>query len=97
MFKYLPLVFTVREVCHTMPRVSSSQGFPVPHPFIESILKRRTQYALGRNLPLPRAEVVQLIKDAVRHSPSSYNSQSSRAVISSANTARSSGNSCAKY
>jgi uncharacterized protein len=53
----------------------------VPHPFIESILKRRTQYALGRNLPLPRAEVVQLIEDAVRHSPSSYDSQSSRAVI----------------
>lgn len=53
----------------------------MPHPFIESILKRRTQYALGRNLPLPRAEVVQLIEDAVRHSPSSYNSQSSRVVI----------------
>ncbi len=51
------------------------------HPFIESIVKRRTQYALGKDLPLPRAEVVQLIQDAVRHSPSSYNSQSARAVI----------------
>ena len=53
----------------------------MPHRFIESILKRRTQYALGKNLPLPRTEVVQLIEDAIRHSPSSYNSQSSRAVI----------------
>jgi uncharacterized protein len=60
---------------------SNARLLPVPHPFIESILKRRTQYALGRNLRLPRFEVVQLIEDAVRHSPSSYNSQSSRAVI----------------
>lgn len=53
----------------------------MPHPFIESIIKRRTQYALGKDLPLARADVVQLIQDAIRHSPSSYNSQSSRAVI----------------
>lgn len=51
------------------------------HPFIDSILKRRTQYALGKDLPLPRAEVARLIEDAIRHSPSSYNSQSSRALI----------------
>ena len=49
--------------------------------FINSISKRRTQYALGKNLPLPQQEVSQLIHEAIKLSPSSFNSQSSRAVI----------------
>lgn len=48
---------------------------------IQSLAKRRTQYALGSNLPIAEAEVEKLIKEAVRLSPSSFNSQSSRAVI----------------
>ena len=43
--------------------------------------KRRTQYALGAKLPLPEAQVDALIREAIRLSPSSFNSQSSRAVI----------------
>lgn len=42
---------------------------------------RRTQYALGKNLPISREQVEQLIKEVVRESPSAFNSQSSRAVI----------------
>ena len=49
--------------------------------FIDLITKRRTQYALGKNLPLPQQEVSQLIQEAIKLSPSSFNSQSSRAVI----------------
>lgn len=48
---------------------------------IESLKKRRTQYALGKNLPLDKDALNTLIKEAVRHTPSSFNSQSSRAVI----------------
>lgn len=48
---------------------------------LDLLKKRRTQYALGKTLPLPRAEVETLIREAIRHSPSSFNSQSSRAVI----------------
>ncbi len=51
------------------------------NPLIESIKKRRTQYSLGKNLPLTKAEAESLIKEAVRHAPSPFNSQSSRAVI----------------
>jgi len=51
------------------------------HPFIQSIKKRRTQYSLGRSLSLTHGQVVDLIQDAVRHAPSSFNSQSSRVVI----------------
>ncbi|MDR0808287.1 MAG: nitroreductase family protein [Gemmobacter sp.] len=43
--------------------------------------KRRTQYALGKALPISNAAVEALIKEAMRLTPSSFNSQSSRAVI----------------
>jgi len=48
---------------------------------ITAIKKRRTQYSLGKNLPLPRAEVEALIKEAVRLTPSAFNSQTSRIVM----------------
>ncbi|MFT3760362.1 hypothetical protein [Thauera sp.] len=43
--------------------------------------KRRTQYAIGKDLPISEAEVEALIQQSVRLAPSSFNSQSSRAVI----------------
>jgi predicted oxidoreductase (fatty acid repression mutant protein) len=48
---------------------------------LQALKTRRTQYALGKTLPLPKAEVVQLIQEAIRQAPSSFNSQSSRAII----------------
>ena len=42
---------------------------------------RRSQYALGKALPVERAEVEALIKDVIKESPTAFNSQSSRAVI----------------
>jgi len=49
--------------------------------FFAAIARRRTQYALGRNVPHSRADLTQLIQNAIRHCPSAFNSQSSRAVI----------------
>lgn len=48
---------------------------------IEHLRTRRTQYALGRNVALPKDEIEALIREAIRLAPSSFNSQSSRAVI----------------
>ncbi|MCH4542223.1 MULTISPECIES: nitroreductase family protein [Brucella/Ochrobactrum group] len=48
---------------------------------LNSIKKRRTQYALGKSLPLSNEDTAELIREAVKHTPSSFNSQSSRAVI----------------
>ena len=48
---------------------------------IEIYQKRRTQYVLGKNIPMDNEQVIALIKEAVRQAPSSFNSQSSRAVI----------------
>lgn len=43
--------------------------------------KRRTQYALGKRLPLSNSDVTTVIQEAVRLAPSSFNSQSSRVII----------------
>src|SRR5690606_26775140 len=48
---------------------------------IEIFKKRRSQYVLGKNVDLGVEPIGELIKEAVRQAPSSFNSQSSRAVI----------------
>ena len=48
---------------------------------ISLFTQRRTQYALGRNVSLSETEIDALIRQAIRLAPSSFNSQSSRAVI----------------
>jgi len=49
--------------------------------FIAAATRRRSQYALSPELPLSQADTTALIQEAVRQAPSSFNSQSSRAVI----------------
>ncbi|MHC5654393.1 nitroreductase family protein [Stappia sp.] len=49
--------------------------------FLDALRKRRSQYALGKSIPLSNDAVSELVQEAIRLSPSSFNSQSSRAVI----------------
>lgn len=49
--------------------------------FIDNIKKRRSIYHLGKNISASEAHISELIQTAVEQSPSSFNSQSSRAVI----------------
>lgn len=42
---------------------------------------RRSVYALNKDLPLPKKEVAAIIEHAVKHTPSSFNSQSTRVVV----------------
>jgi len=49
--------------------------------FLAAAAKRRTQYALGNRLPISHDQVTAIIQQAIKLSPSSFNSQSSRAVI----------------
>lgn len=49
--------------------------------FIEEIKNRRTIYAIGKNITQSQQELTELIQTAVKYSPSSFNSQSSRVVI----------------
>lgn len=49
--------------------------------FLTQIQQRRTIYALGKDLSLDQVKVEEIIKEAVKQSPSAFNSQTSRAVI----------------
>lgn len=48
--------------------------------FLNSIKSRRTIYAIGKNLSVDQAKIEKTIREAVKHSPSSFNSQTSRVV-----------------
>ena len=49
--------------------------------FLDHIKQRRTIYAIGDNVSLSQAEIEHTIQEAVRWSPSAFNSQTSRVVI----------------
>ncbi|MFC3396016.1 nitroreductase family protein [Brenneria rubrifaciens] len=49
--------------------------------FLQAIKARRSIYAIGNKLPISEDAVTALITEAVKQSPSSFNSQSSRVVI----------------
>ena len=49
--------------------------------FLNAIKSRRSIYALGRNVSLSELEIEDLIKEAVKASPSAFNAQSTRVVI----------------
>ena len=49
--------------------------------FLDLIQQRRTIYAIGKNVEQSPAYLTDLIQNAIKQSPSSFNSQSSRAVI----------------
>ncbi|NWK75322.1 nitroreductase family protein [Acinetobacter cumulans] len=48
--------------------------------FLDKIKQRRTIYAIGKNLSVDQKAIEETIQEAVRHSPSSFNSQTSRVV-----------------
>lgn len=49
--------------------------------FLNHIKQRRSIYALGKNVALTQSEIENIIKEVVRQSPSSFNSQTSRVII----------------
>ncbi|MDK4573628.1 nitroreductase family protein [Kingella kingae] len=42
---------------------------------------RRSVYALNKDLPIAASEVAQIVEHSIKHTPSSFNSQSTRAVV----------------
>lgn len=49
--------------------------------YFEAVIARRSLYALSASSPIPDAKIVDIINKAVLHSPSSFNSQSSRVLV----------------
>ncbi|MDD2947143.1 MULTISPECIES: nitroreductase family protein [unclassified Acinetobacter] len=48
--------------------------------FLAHMKQRRTIYAIGQNVPIAADQIEEIIKEAVRNSPSAFNSQTSRIV-----------------
>ena len=48
--------------------------------FLAHMKQRRTIYAIGQNVPIAADQIEDIIKEAVRNSPSAFNSQTSRIV-----------------
>ncbi|CCF43083.1 nitroreductase [Colletotrichum higginsianum] len=48
---------------------------------LEAAKNRRSYYPLSKDIPLSRERVDEIVKEALRHVPSSFNSQSNRVVV----------------
>ncbi len=66
-------MIALSNICDTTTR-----GFNMS--FLDKIKQRRTIYAIGKNLSVDQKVIEETIQEAVRHSPSSFNSQTSRVV-----------------
>ena len=51
-----------------------------PMSFLDQIKQRRSIYAIGKNVTLENSKIESVIQEAVKQSPSSFNSQTSRVV-----------------
>ncbi|KAL8674836.1 MAG: hypothetical protein Q9168_000817 [Polycauliona sp. 1 TL-2023] len=49
--------------------------------FAEATKDRRTYYALSNESTIPDSRIQEIVKDALLHTPSAFNSQTSRAVV----------------
>ena len=49
--------------------------------FFEAVKGRRSIYAISKESPISDARIQEIVEEAVLHSPTSFNSQSSRAVV----------------
>ncbi|MBE6831032.1 MAG: nitroreductase family protein [Ruminococcaceae bacterium] len=49
--------------------------------FMEALKKRRSYYAISKEKVLSDEEIVSLVEDAVKYTPSAFNSQSARTVV----------------
>lgn len=49
--------------------------------YLELLKNRRSIYALGRNIEEPKKEITELIKKAVRESPTAFNNQTVKAIV----------------
>ncbi|KAL9100331.1 MAG: hypothetical protein Q9163_004280 [Psora crenata] len=49
--------------------------------FMQAVASRRTYYALSPSSPIPDSRIQEIVTQAIKHTPSSFNSQSGRLVL----------------
>ena len=84
--RFLPSVFNpphtnnLRPFSST-PITTANANANMSSSFLDTVKSRRTIYQLSKSSPIPDSKIQEIIKDAVLHVPSSFNSQSSRVVL----------------
>ncbi len=62
--------------------MSPAVKMPGPaQPFLDAMAARRTVYALDKSAPIPQSRIEDIIRHAVLHVPSAFNSQTTRIVL----------------
>jgi hypothetical protein len=74
---HTPKQLASEKQSYTMPAVKLSE-WSGAEPFLNAMEVRRTIYALNKKVPVPDARIQEIIKEALLHVPSSFNSQSTR-------------------
>ena len=79
---------THKQPSHSFSTTSTSSQSSTTSPttsmssqFLETIKNRRTIYQLSNSSPISDAKIQEIIKDVFLHVPSSFNSQSTRAIL----------------
>lgn len=49
--------------------------------FIKALKNRRSYYDIGRDVKISEDKITEIVKEALKHTPSAYNSQSARAAV----------------
>jgi hypothetical protein len=84
--RYIPSVLSIPALQHNQtptPRhfSSTTTANMSAQPFLDTMVKRRTYYALKNESPVSDARIQEIIKHTILHVPSSFNSQSSRVML----------------
>ncbi|EHY57172.1 putative nitroreductase [Exophiala dermatitidis] len=77
--KRSPKPTTKPSPIHT--RLYSSTTSKMANIFLDAVKSRRTYYALKHESPVPDSRIHEIVKEAILHVPSSFNSQSTRVVV----------------
>jgi len=64
-----------------IPARMSSTSAPGSAAFLKAIELRRSVYTISDKIPITDEKVVEIVESAIKNGPSSFNSQSSRAVV----------------
>ena len=65
----------------TSPSPTNNNRMASTKSFAEAVKDRRTYYALINESTIPDSRIQEIVKDAILHTPSAFNSQTSRAVV----------------
>jgi hypothetical protein len=77
----LPTTKHFSQSTHNMSPAAKMTSSGGAQAFFDTMVARRTFYALNKSGPVPQSRIEEIIRHAILHVPSSFNSQSTRIVL----------------